>query len=465
MGVDHSSSHNQKLAFALDVLVFLLSYYISYALASFTKGQPIFVPYHTTYYETQLFTLVAWSAAAFVLSDYPVRRLTAVMQDVSAAVRISVAGLIFFIVIDFVLKFSASRLVTGFYFFDTTLLMIVGRAVVRTVLGYRRRSGRDLRTRIVVGGGEGAARYIDSVEARPHIGIRIIGQVADVDATNQLPQLGRVEELVRVLAAVPVHGVVIAMPLHDSRIEWVLAVCEEQGVSVELMLDGLSSRIKTGELVHGGGTSRLVLSMTPHSPSQLALKRVTDIAISLVALIALSPIMLAIMVAIKLDDGGPVFFTQARAGRYGRQFSMHKFRSMCVDAEARLTDLLALNEMSGPVFKVAADPRITRVGHFLRRTSLDELPQLWDVLLGNMSLVGPRPPILSEVNRYDPRHRRRLSVKPGITCLWQVSGRNAISDFNRWVDLDLAYIDNWSYWADWRILFQTIPVLWKRTGA
>lgn len=463
--VDRAATNNRKLAFGLDIIIFFLSFYLSYGLVSIVKGQPAFLGNLTTYYETQLFVLVAWSAAAFLMAEYPVRRLTALMQDVDAAVRVSITGLVFFILIDFTVKFPASRLFTGFYFLDTTCAMIVLRALVRGVLGYRRKSGRDVRTRLLVGGGEPAAQYIDSIELRPQVGIRIVGQVTDEGAVNKVPQLGTVEDLVRVLSSVPVDGVVIALPLRDARVECVVAACEEQGIPIELMLDGLSSRIKTGELVHGGGMSRLVLTMTPHAGMPLALKRVTDVVVSLLALIVLLPVMVAIMLAVKLDSGGPVLFTQQRVGRYGRPFAMHKFRSMSVDAEAQLVQLLEMNEMSGPVFKIGKDPRITRVGRFLRRTSMDELPQLWDVLVGKMSLVGPRPPIPAEVNQYDPHHRRRLSVKPGITCLWQISGRNQISDFDRWVDLDLAYIDSWSYMNDWKIIFRTIPVLWKRTGA
>ncbi|MCL6634046.1 MAG: sugar transferase, partial [Alicyclobacillus herbarius] len=177
-----------------------------------------------------------------------------------------------------------------------------------------------------------------------------------------------------------------------------------------------------------------------------------------------SPIMLMVALAIKLDDGGTVIYRQTRLGLNGRAFQMHKFRSMHKDADKRRADLLHRNEMSGPVFKIRDDPRVTRIGRFLRRTSLDELPQLWDVLLGHMSLVGPRPPLPDEVEQYTVEQRRRLSVKPGITCTWQVSGRNRI-DFERWVQMDLEYIDTWSYLKDWAILLRTIPAVVKQDGA
>ncbi|MFM2294598.1 MAG: hypothetical protein RLZZ350_1011, partial [Verrucomicrobiota bacterium] len=178
------------------------------------------------------------------------------------------------------------------------------------------------------------------------------------------------------------------------------------------------------------------------------------------------PLFLAIAIAIKCSSPGPVFFRQKRSGLNGQPFSMLKFRTMVTNAEQLQAELAALNEMSGPVFKVTNDPRVTRCGNFLRQTSLDELPQLWNVLRGEMSLVGPRPLPVTEVARFDDvAHRRRLSVRPGLTCLWQVRGRNSICDFKEWVRLDLEYIDSWSLWLDVKILLQTIPAVLFRSGA
>jgi exopolysaccharide biosynthesis polyprenyl glycosylphosphotransferase len=188
----------------------------------------------------------------------------------------------------------------------------------------------------------------------------------------------------------------------------------------------------------------------------LGVKRAVDLAFSIAGLVLLSPLLLAIALAVKLGDGGPVLFRQLRVGVHGRQFSVIKFRSMSVDAEGRLQDLAHLNEVQGSAFKMTNDPRVTRIGRFLRRTSLDELPQLLNVLRGDMSLVGPRPPLPSEVDGYDLWHRRRLSMKPGITGLWQVRDRRS-ADFDTWVQADLEYIDRWSLWLDLKILVQTIP--------
>jgi exopolysaccharide biosynthesis polyprenyl glycosylphosphotransferase len=195
-------------------------------------------------------------------------------------------------------------------------------------------------------------------------------------------------------------------------------------------------------------------------------KQIIDFAGALSMLVLLSPVLLLCALAVKITSPGPVLFRQKRSGINGRPFTMYKFRSMGTNAEQRKHELAAMNEMSGPVFKVANDPRITPIGRFLRRFSLDELPQLFNVLKGAMSLVGPRPLPVDETKRFeDLAHRRRLSVKPGLTCLWQISGRNEVNKFSDWVRLDLEYIDNWSLWLDIKILFRTIPVVFIGTGA
>ncbi len=194
------------------------------------------------------------------------------------------------------------------------------------------------------------------------------------------------------------------------------------------------------------------------------MKRIVDLVGSAAALVVSGPIILAAAIAIWLEDGGPIFFRQTRCGLYGRRFSMIKLRTMCVDAEEKKAELEELNEMDGPVFKVKLDPRITKVGAFLRRYSLDELPQFWNVLTGEMSLVAPRPPVPQEVVHYEISERRRLSMRPGITCIWQVGGRNEIG-FQEWVKLDLQYIDHWSLGLDIKILAQTLPAVVLARGA
>jgi exopolysaccharide biosynthesis polyprenyl glycosylphosphotransferase len=214
------------------------------------------------------------------------------------------------------------------------------------------------------------------------------------------------------------------------------------------------------------GRPVLVYRSVPASTWPLLAKQVLDFCGALVLLVLTSPLMLLAAVGIKLTSPGPVLFRQERCGLNGRPFTMLKFRSMVSDAEQRKHELEALNEMSGPVFKVSNDPRVTPFGRFLRKYSIDELPQLFNVLAGQMSLVGPRPLPVNEVKRFDdPAHRRRLSVKPGLTCLWQIRGRSDLRDFREWVRLDLEYIDNWSLGLDLKILLLTIPVVLRGQGA
>jgi exopolysaccharide biosynthesis polyprenyl glycosylphosphotransferase len=210
----------------------------------------------------------------------------------------------------------------------------------------------------------------------------------------------------------------------------------------------------------------LVFRVTPELSWALLVKNVVDRAAALLGLVLLLPLFLLIAAVIKITSPGPVIFSQRRAGKHGRPFTMYKFRSMRSGAEMEREELKVFNQMSGPVFKIDKDPRVTAFGAWLRRTSLDELPQLFNVLLGQMSLVGPRPLPIYEVDNFElTAHRRRLSMKPGLTCLWQIRGRNMVCDFNDWVKLDVEYIDNWSLGLDFVILLKTIPVVLFGTGA
>lgn len=212
--------------------------------------------------------------------------------------------------------------------------------------------------------------------------------------------------------------------------------------------------------VHGlGGDALLARFDTPSGQLQLVVKRALDLVLASVGLLVLSPLLLAIAVAVKLDSRGGVFYPWRVVGKGGCPFTGYKFRTMVRDADRLKDELLAANEMSGPVFKMREDPRVTRVGRFLRRYSLDELPQLWSVVTGHMSLVGPRPPLETEWARFTPAQRLKLSVTPGITCLWQIQGRSAITDFDEWVRLDLEYIRTWSLWLDLKILLRTVGVV------
>jgi exopolysaccharide biosynthesis polyprenyl glycosylphosphotransferase len=245
-----------------------------------------------------------------------------------------------------------------------------------------------------------------------------------------------------------------------------ISVCEIEGVEAWLAADFIRTSIARPDFDAFGVKPMLVFRAAPSASWALLIKHLFDRAIALFVLILFSWLFALLALTIKLTSPGPVIFKQARGGKNGRKFMMYKFRTMVTDAEMQRDELARMNQMSGPVFKVDKDPRITRIGRFLRKTSLDELPQLWNVLRGEMSLVGPRPLPVYEVEKFETTaQRRRLSMKPGITCLWQISGRNNITSFDQWVKLDLDYIDNWNLWLDAKILLKTVPVVLFGWGA
>lgn len=325
----------------------------------------------------------------------------------------------------------------------------------RTVFGKRFLQKRV----ILMGTAEETAELGRELAARARDGI---GVVAEFNLNTQ-----PVERLVDLLHEHSANGVIMcAQHNYFAQAEKAIEVCELEGVEVWLLADFFRTQISRVSLDDFHGRPTLVFRSTPEDSWQSVAKQVIDTVGAAVLLVLVSPLLAAVALAIRLSSPGPVIFKQKRSGLNGHPFTMVKFRSMVTDAEQRQQEIAGLNEMGGPVFKVTHDPRVTPIGRWLRKYSLDELPQLWNVLRGEMSLVGPRPLPVDEVRRiYDLAHRRRLSVKPGLTCLWQVSGRNNVKDFDEWVRLDLEYIDNWSLWLDFKILLRTIPVVVLGTGA
>jgi exopolysaccharide biosynthesis polyprenyl glycosylphosphotransferase len=270
----------------------------------------------------------------------------------------------------------------------------------------------------------------------------------------------------QILEKHPVHQVFLTGRAWDKEILYTIAdSCEELGVAFSMDANFLGLRVAKAELNDIEGWSVLSFTSTPSSEEAMIIKRLMDMLGAGIGLLLLSPLLLLTAILIKIQDPkGGILFGQERSGLYGRTFKMWKFRSMVRNAEALREELEAENEMDGPVFKIKRDPRITGIGRFIRKTSIDELPQLWNVFVGDMSLVGPRPPIPAEVEKYERWQMRRLSMRPGITCIWQVSGRNNI-DFDTWMKLDLQYIDNWTLFLDVKLLLKTVPVVLLRQGA
>jgi exopolysaccharide biosynthesis polyprenyl glycosylphosphotransferase len=350
------------------------------------------------------------------------------------------------------------------------VLISADRAVTLAVQARLRKRGVGIRRIIIVGAGEVGRRVMRTVVARPDLGYDIVGYVDDnpdkgEGKIGRFCGLGAIDMLSQVIDENEVDEVIITLPWnYHRRILSVLRACARREVMARLVPDLFQmslSRVEVGDL---GGVPLIEIKEIAFSRAELAVKRAVDLLGAIVGLLVGWPLFLLIALAIKLDSKGPVFFRQIRVGEHHRRFDIYKFRTMRVGAERELADLQEQNEADGVIFKIREDPRVTRVGRFLRRTSLDELPQFINVLRGEMSLVGPRPPIPAEVEQYQPWHEKRLTVPPGITGLWQVSGRSELT-FDEMVLLDLYYIEHWSPWLDFAILVRTLPKVIARDGA
>ena len=334
-----------------------------------------------------------------------------------------------------------------------------------------RRSGRNLRFVVVAGTGPLALETAQAIEDHPGWGFRVLGLLHADDGPRPLetgpglPVLGHFRDLPGLVKEHVIDEVLIAAPrTRLETVEELVGMARTIGLRVHVVADFVQGSWRSVQALDLSGHLLLTLTPFPDDQVRLLIKRAMDVLGSLALLVLLAPVLVLIGLVVKLTSKGPVLFVQKRAGLNGRLFDFCKFRTMVHGAEQLRFGLIGQNEMNGPVFKIKNDPRITRVGRFLRRYSLDELPQLWNVLKGDMSLVGPRPLMPHEVAEYESWHRRRMSMRPGLTCLWQVSGRNRV-DFQRWMELDLEYIDRWSLGMDLHILARTLPAVMSGRGA
>jgi exopolysaccharide biosynthesis polyprenyl glycosylphosphotransferase len=352
---------------------------------------------------------------------------------------------------------ALSRSVVVIFCFFSVIALFVKDQLFQAFLRHRARRGKEVTEILLVGPEDRNAEFAALLDEHPEWSLRV---VARFNLTDNL-----LTDLPASLHRYSVGCVVFNVTQTAfSEIEKAILACEVEGVEAWLVADFFKTSIARATIDDFYGKPLLIFRTTPEISWQLVCKRIIDVTGAAIGLLVLGPlVMLPAAIGLKLTSPGPILFKQKRSGLHGRLFTMYKFRSMITNAEMLKAELEVFNEMSGPVFKMSDDPRITPIGRVLRRTSIDELPQLWNVLIGDMSLVGPRPPIPSEVQHYDPWHRRRLSMKPGLTCIWQISGRNRIG-FDQWMKLDLQYIDNWSLWLDLKILARTFPVVLTGLG-
>jgi exopolysaccharide biosynthesis polyprenyl glycosylphosphotransferase len=366
-------------------------------------------------------------------------------------------------------QFATSAFLTAFVVFALCGLGIE-RRLLRALARLMRRHGQNLRNAIIVGNGDAALEMASRLAQRADLGYHVV-ELIESDgqmeiAANNGSTDGVVGRIAEIIASRPIDEVFVGLPLDVGQplIRSIVSLCEEQGITVRLASTVADPTFAKAQVDEVDGRPVITIFTGPPDSLPLAIKRMIDLTLSLVALLALAPLFALVAIGIKVDSDGPVFFAQERVGFNRRRFKAYKFRTMVADAERQQSVLEALNEAEGPIFKIRQDPRVTRAGAWLRRLSLDELPQLINVVRGDMSLVGPRPLPLRDVSRIDvTAHKRRFSVKPGITCIWQVNGREP--RFEDWIKADMAYIDNWSLGLDFKIILKTIPAVLSGRGA
>jgi exopolysaccharide biosynthesis polyprenyl glycosylphosphotransferase len=421
-----------------------------------------------------LLFLFAWHLIFSLSALYASRRLSNRRDEVVDVIKATSLGAVVIFVAAFVFSI---RMITPFFllvfWLTSTLLTVSARLVLRMALTFIRTRGRNLRDIIIIGTNSRALEFARRLVSRPELGCRIAGFVdQEWDGTALFRSSGFAlasdfGDFPRFLRETVVDEVVVALPFRSMHAQAALiaALCEEQGITVRVLTSIFDLKLARSFAEELEGDALITHSTGRVEGWPIFAKRVLDLTISATVIICFSPILLVVAVLIKILSPGPVFFVQKRLGLNKRHFKVYKFRTMVADAEQRMGEIEHLNEVSGPVFKIKHDPRVTSFGRFLRKTSIDELPQLFNVLKGNMSLVGPRPlPIRDYKGFSEDWQRRRFSVKPGLTCLWQVRGRSSIP-FDKWMELDLQYIDKWSLRLDFQILLLTIPAVLRGSGA
>ncbi len=371
---------------------------------------------------------------------------------------------------SYAFRLEVSRPVLLVFLLVFGLLLCLNRLAARLLLRSRNFNEHNQVKILIVGENGRAQSVAERLERFRVWGYQVVGYLgisAEQPALQGVLKLGTLQDLPSLLSGDTVFDEVIFVGSTVEEVEGfedLIRFCEDVGVRTRLAVDFFPTVTSRVSLEFLESLPLLTFSTAPDQDMALIAKRVMDFVCAAVALVVLFPVLTFIGLAVKLTSVGPILYRQTRCGLYGRRFQLIKFRTMIKGAEDKLWEIKHLNEMDGPVFKMRNDPRVTPLGKFLRKSSLDELPQLWNVIKGEMSIVGPRAPVPEEVRYYEVKQRRRLSVKPGITCLWQVSGRNDI-DFHRWMEMDLQYIDRWSLWLDLLIMLKTIPAVFTGRGA
>jgi exopolysaccharide biosynthesis polyprenyl glycosylphosphotransferase len=452
----------------VDSIMISLAYLTAFLLRS-VHNEPAVVS--RGYLPTLLLAIPLWCLTLYANGVYLSMRTRSYLEVLWAIIKSAV--LTFLAMGTFVYLFKFTQLSRFFFTFFSGLsflFILAEKTAVFMSAHYIRRQGFNTRRLLIVGTGNRAVAFAKKIDQHPEWGFEILGAIDDepgrgIKQVGRLEVIGTLEDIPRVFHRHAIDEVVFVVPRSRlNSLQVSIHNCETEGVVVTVAVDLFDTLLAKSSVTELDGLPLLHFKTTHAREWELLIKRIFDFAASGFGILLLSPFFLVMAALIKTTSKGPVFFKQERLGFHGRSFTLYKFRTMRIGAHAVLSDVADLNSMTTSDFRNKKKTWITPVGRFLRKFSLDELPQLFNVFIGHMSIVGPRPTVPDEVEKYKTWQRRRFSMKPGITCLWQVNGRNNIV-FEDWMKLDLEYLDNWSLWLDAKILLKTVPVVMFGIGA
>lgn len=470
-------SYHTRIAQAGDFLTAVASFIAAYYLADFLHRQfPYFFPRTAPLQTSQLLVVLVIGFCYVVLfsyqNAYSYQRFTSLFREYIIVFKVTSLGILIDIALLFLVRFGdLSRTIVIAMFLVSVLFFLAEKTLMFEVAAFIRGKGKNRRRVLLVGTGRRARQFIEAVDCNFKWGLDIVGVLAENQERvgEEFCGKGIVDTLENIESALkntnPQEVIITISTKRFDLIRSLLEVCEQQGVVARLNSNFFGRITKDVTVDKIYGLDIITFSMVHQSEAQLILKRLIDIVVSFIALVMLSPLVLLVALGILITDGRPVLYQWNVIGLDRRAIKSWKFRTMVRNADRLKDSLAGKNEMSGPVFKIKDDPRILPFGRLLRKWSIDELPQLFSVLKGDLSLVGPRPAGPHELERYESWQRRKLCIKSGLTCLWQVNGRNKIDSFDEWVKLDLEYIDSWSIWLDLKILLKTIPAVLSGKGA
>ena len=468
-----------RTAQIFDIVTMVFCFLLSASVVSYSIQTISFEQFLSMRIKVQNFLLffvflLLWYFIFSQFQLYRSRRLSPLGSEIFDVVKAVTVGSIsvFALAVLFNVRLINKTFIMVFWA-STCTISILSRVTLRYALKQLRIHGRNLRRILIVGTNSRAIRFAREIESRPELGYIIIGFVdGDWENISEFQKTGYklvagLSDLLAFLRENVVDEVAICLPVKSFYQQYarIVAMCEEQGIIVRFLSDLFNLKRAPSLPNQFEGEKVISLNNGTINGWQASMKRGIDFLVSLMLVVILSPLFLIVALLIKITSPGPVFFAQERLGINKRRFRLYKFRTMVPDAEKKQAELEHLNEVDGPAFKIKNDPRVTPIGKILRITSIDELPQFFNVLLGDMSLVGPRPLPVRDYEGFDQDwHRRRFSVRPGITCLWQVNGRSNVS-FEKWMELDMEYIDQWSLLLDLKILLKTVPIVMRGSGA